>query len=217
VPAGQQPATTVEPTEQPVATPAATTTVPATPTPVGDPTPVASTPMPAGAPALAAASTPSSLAPDAATGFSPQRFADNPAADGPARPPSARIAEILASGAPAALLATLARDLAAPQPLLSAATRRALATKTAERNRGASMKPTPAGTGGGGQGPPPAGPPGSASAGGGSGAPGGLSSAQWCVVIVILLALTGQELRRFRLRVTLATPSGFEPLLQRPG
>ncbi|HMI71779.1 MAG TPA: hypothetical protein VK510_17405, partial [Solirubrobacteraceae bacterium] len=92
-----------------------------------------------------------------------------------------------------------------------------LATKTSSHTRGGSTQPSPAGTGGGGQGPPPSGPPGSASAGGSSGAPGGISSAQWCVVIVILLALTGQELRRFRLRVTLATPSGFEPLLQRPG
>jgi hypothetical protein len=147
-----------------------------------------------------------------------RRGADAPASGGLAQPPSARIAEILASGAPAALLSSLARDLAASQPLLSGATRRALATKTSSGTRGGSTKPSPAGTGGGGgQGPPPSGPPGSASAGGGSGAPSGLSSAQWCVVIVILLALTGQELRRFRLRVTLATPSGFEPLLQRPG
>jgi hypothetical protein len=110
-----------------------------------------------------------------------------------------------------------ASDLAAPRPLLGTATTRALDARTASRTRGGNMKPSPAGQGGGGQGPSPSGPPGSASAGGGSGAPGGVSSAQWCVAIVILLALTGQELRRFRLRVSLATPSGFEPLLQRPG
>jgi hypothetical protein len=105
--------------------------------------------------------------------------------------------------------------VAAPRLLLSAPARRALDAKTASRTRGA-MKPSPAGQGGG-KGPPPSGPPGSASAGGGSGAPGGISSAQWCVMIIVLLALTGQELRRLRLRPTLAAPSGFEPLLQRPG
>jgi hypothetical protein len=36
-------------------------------------------------------------------------------------------------------------------------------------------------------------------------------------VIIVLLALTGQELRRFRFRLIVSTPSGFEPLLQRPG
>jgi hypothetical protein len=36
-------------------------------------------------------------------------------------------------------------------------------------------------------------------------------------MIVILLALTGRELRRHRSRLTLSAPTGFAPLLQRPG
>jgi hypothetical protein len=129
-------------------------------------------------------------------------------------PPPTRIAAILASGAPAALGALT--DPAGPQPLLATVTRRAL-DKAPAHTRGSAPKPSPAGQGGGGPSQPPPAPPGSASAGGTSGAPGGVSTAQWCVVILVLLALTGRELRRFRFRLIDSTPSGFEPLLQRPG
>jgi hypothetical protein len=36
-------------------------------------------------------------------------------------------------------------------------------------------------------------------------------------VILVLLALIAGELRRLRLRPSLSAPSGFTPLLQRPG
>ena len=111
---------------------------------------------------------------------------------------------------------TSASDPATSRLMLPAATRRALDANAASRGAATAPKPPPVGHGGG-QGPGPSGPPGSASAGGASGAPGGLSSAQWCVVIIILLALAGQELRRHRLRLSLSAPSGFTPVLQRPG
>jgi hypothetical protein len=71
--------------------------------------------------------------------------------------------------------------------------------------------------GGGGKGPAPSGPPGSAAFGAASGAAGGFSSALWCDVLVVRLALGCRDLHPYRLRPTLAGPTGFAPLLQRPG
>jgi hypothetical protein len=137
---------------------------------------------------------------------------------GPDAPPTSRIAAILASGAPAALMPfPSGSDPAMARLLMSPSARRALDASAASHGVATTPKPPPIGHGGGGKGPGPSGPPGSASAGAGSAAPGGLSSALWFVMIVAGLALAGQELRRHRLRLTLSAPSGFTPLLQRPG
>ena len=105
-----------------------------------------------------------------------------------------------------------------PSLVLSSATRRALARNARSAADAAARKPPPTGHGGGGgKGPAPSGPPGSAAAGAGGAAPGGLSSAPLSDVILVLLALVAGELRRLRLRPSLSAPSGFTPLLQRPG
>jgi hypothetical protein len=134
----------------------------------------------------------------------------------PPTAPGARIAEILASGAPAALVPEMTSDRAAPRVLLAPAARRAVDAKTAARMHRGGTSPSPAGHGDG-KTPPPAGPPGSASAGASGAASSGLSSAQWGVIVLVLLALGCQELRRLRLRPTLSPAAGFTPLLQRPG
>jgi hypothetical protein len=153
---------------------------------------------------------------DVSDSSAPSIASDADETNGPARPPASPIAAILASGAPAALMPAVAgSDAAARRLLLSAPARRGLG-HNATSGADPAPKPPPV-TQGGGQGPAPSGPPGSASAGAASAAAGGLSSAQWGVVIVALLALAGRELRRHRLRLTLSGPSGFAPLLQRPG
>jgi hypothetical protein len=135
----------------------------------------------------------------------------------PPTAPSVRIAAILASGAPAALVPVATTpDSAAPRALVAPVVRRPLDAKTAARTHRGGVEPSPAGHGDG-KAPPPAGPPGSASAGASGAASSGLSSAQWGVIVLVLLALAGQELRRLRLRPTLSPAAGFTPLLQRPG
>jgi hypothetical protein len=140
-------------------------------------------------------------------------------ATGPAAPPRSLIAAILASGAPAALMDLTSRSGALPpQLVLSTPMRRALARVGRSAADPAPTKPSRTGDGGGGgKGPAPSGPPGSAAAGAGGAAPGGLSSAPLSDVILVLLALVAGGLRRHRLRPLLSAPSGFTPLLQRPG
>ena len=140
-------------------------------------------------------------------------------ASGPAAPPPSPIAAILASGAPAALMPfTSPSGAVRPSLLLSSATRRALARDARSAANAAARKPPPIGHGdGGGKGPAPSGPPGSAAAGAGGGATGGVSVAPLSDVILVLLALASGEPRRLRLRPSLSAPSGFTPLLQRPG
>jgi hypothetical protein len=105
-----------------------------------------------------------------------------------------------------------------PSLVLSSATRRALARNARSAADAEARKPPQTGHGGGGgKGPAPSGPPGSAAAGAGGAAPGGLSSAPLSDVILVRLALAAGELRRLRLRPSLSAPSGFTPLLQRPG
>jgi hypothetical protein len=104
-----------------------------------------------------------------------------------------------------------------PSLVLSSATRRALARNARSHAAAAATRPPAVGNGGGGKGPAPSGPPGSAAAGAGGAAPGGLSSAPLSDVILVLLALGAGALRRLRLRPSLSAPSGFTPLLQRPG
>jgi hypothetical protein len=101
-------------------------------------------------------------------------------------------------------------------PVLSIPTRRAFTRGGRSNADPAPTKPSHTG-GGGGKGPAPSGPPGSAAAGAGGSAPGGLSSAPLSDVILVLLALVAGGLRRHRLPLTLSAPSGFTPLLQRPG
>jgi hypothetical protein len=78
-------------------------------------------------------------------------------------------------------------------------------------------KADPAGKGGGGGPDAPSAPPGSAASGVGGAAPGGLSSGVWCDIFIVLLAFTGQALRRHRVRPVLSGPIGVVSLLQRPG
>jgi hypothetical protein len=116
------------------------------------------------------------------------------------------------------MAATSPSGVGTPSLVLSSATRRAVGRNARSDTDAAPTKPPPTGHGGGGgKGPAPSGPPGSAAAGAGSGAPGGLSSAPLSDVILVLLALAAGELRRLRLRPSLSAPSGFTPLLQRPG
>ena len=187
---------------------------------------------PAGPAATAApsASTPAPVAPSALSG--PSRVAGGAATPivgsetfhatqsaGPAAPPRSLIAAILASGAPAALMDLTSSSGVVPSRLvLSTPTRRAFARDGRSGADPAPTKPSHTGDGGGGgNGPAPSGPPGSTAAGAGGAAPGGLSSAPLSDVILVLLALVAGELRRHRLRPTLSAPSGFAPLLQRPG
>jgi hypothetical protein len=104
-------------------------------------------------------------------------------------------------------------------PLLAApAARPPLAPKPKPGPGSGAVKAPPADPGGGGsKGPAPSGPPGSAAFGTGSSAPSGLSSALWCDLIVVLLALACCSPRRHRLPLALSAPTGFTPLLQRPG
>jgi len=102
--------------------------------------------------------------------------------------------------------------------LLSTQTRPGFARDARSGADPAPTKPSHTGNGGGGgKGPAPSGPPGSTAAGAGGAAPGGLSSGPLSDVILVLLALVAGGLRRHRLRPTLSAPSGFTPLLQRPG
>jgi hypothetical protein len=182
---------------------------------------------PAGLASLTA-STPAPLAPPVLPGTSRVSVSSAPPsvrhdtsdateAGGPAGAPPSFIAAVLASGAPAALLPFLSPSaMGTPRLLLSPATRRAL-DRNATSGANAAATPSPADPGGGGNGPAPSGPPGSASSGAGSAAPGGLSSAVWCEIVIVLLALSGRELRRHRLRPVLSPAAGFTSLLQRPG
>jgi hypothetical protein len=134
-------------------------------------------------------------------------------------PPRSLIAAILTSGAPAALMDLTSPSGVAPTRfLLSTPTRPAFARDARSGADPAPTKPSHTGNGGGGgKGPAPSGPPGSTAAGAGGAAPGGLSSGPLSDVILVLLALVAGGLRRHRLRLTLSAPSGFTPLLQRPG
>ena len=136
---------------------------------------------------------------------------DTTRAKGPVARSGSLIAAILASGAPAALMAvTSLSGPVAPSLVLSAATRRALARNARSAADADARKPPPTGHGGGGgKGPAPSGPPGSAAAGAGGAAPGGFSSAPLSDVILVLLALVAGELRRLRLRPSLSAPSRF--------
>jgi hypothetical protein len=129
------------------------------------------------------------------------------------------MAAIFATGDAVNLLPVeLSRGLNAGMPLAFGPTPTALGARTRPGAVRHAVRQSPAGHGGGTRpGAPPSGPPGSATAGGGAGAPGGASSGLWCAVLVVLLALTYQELRGHRLRPVLTGPVGVVSLLQRPG
>jgi hypothetical protein len=63
----------------------------------------------------------------------------------------------------------------------------------------------------------PSAPPGSAIAGSAASAGSGLSSAEWCAILVCLVALSCNRLRRHRVRRAPPQPLGVTFLLQRPG
>jgi hypothetical protein len=194
------------------ASPDAAATEPAGPAAAAAPS--ASTPAPVAPPAL---SGPSRVAAGAAPPIVGSETSDATQSAGPAPPPRSLIAAILTSGAPAALMDLTSPSGAMPSRLaLSTSTRRAFARDARSGADPAPTKPSHTG-GGGGKGPAPSGPPGSSAAGAGGAAPGGLSSAPLSDVILVLLALVAGGLRRHRLRPTLSAPSGFTPLLQRPG
>jgi hypothetical protein len=173
-------------------------------------------PAPAAPPALVG---PSRLAGGAAPPIVGNKTSHATPSAGPVAPPRSLIAAILTSGAPAALMdLTSPSGLVPTRLLLSTPTRPALARDARSGADPAPTKPSHTGNGGGGtKGPAPSGPPGSAAAGAGGAAPGGLSSGPLSDVILVLLALVAGGLRRHRLRPTLSGPSGFTPLLQRPG
>jgi hypothetical protein len=80
-----------------------------------------------------------------------------------------------------------------------------------------SSAPTPGGTGRGTTPNAPSGPSPNMAGAAAAAASGGLSSGLWCVLILVLLAPLGEELRRRRVRPILAGPVGVVSLLQRPG
>jgi hypothetical protein len=177
--------------------------------------PSASTPAPVAPLPLSGSSRVAGRAATPIVGSGPS---DATQATGPVAPSRSLIAAILASGAPAALMDLTSQSGALPpQLVLSTPMRRALARDGRSDADPAPTKPSRTGGGGGGKGPAPSGPPGSSAAGAGGAAPGGLSSAPLSDVILVLLALVAGGLRRHRLRPLLSAPSGFTPLLQRPG